>query len=103
MQFSIVFKTIGLLLMVFSLTQLPPIVVDTIYQQQEASSFLAAFALTFISGLLFYLPFRKSTKDFRIREGVLVVVSFWFVLSLFATTPFLLSESLSMGFSDAFF
>jgi len=103
MQFSIVFKTIGLLLMVFSLTQLPPIVVDTIYQQQETSSFLAAFALTFISGLLFYLPFRKSTKDFRIREGVLVVVSFWFVLSLFATTPFLLSESLSMGFSDAFF
>jgi len=103
MQFSIVFKTIGLLLMVFSLTQLPPIVVDAIYQQQEASSFAVAFALTFVSGLLLYLPFRKSTKDFRIREGILVVVSFWFVLSLFATIPFLLSESLKMSFSDAFF
>ncbi len=103
MQFSIVFKTIGLLLMVFSLTQLPPIVVDLIYQQNEASSFLTAFALTLSSGLLLYLPFRKSTKDFRIREGVLVVVSFWFVLSLFATIPFLLSESLRMTFSDAFF
>ncbi|SMN16394.1 Potassium uptake protein TrkH [uncultured Candidatus Thioglobus sp.] len=103
MQFSIVFKTIGLLLMVFSLTQLPPIVVDVIYQQNETPSFIAAFALTFLSGLLLYLPFRKSTKDFRIREGVLVVVSFWFVLSLFATTPFLLSESLRMTFSDAFF
>ncbi|HIF47844.1 TrkH family potassium uptake protein [Candidatus Thioglobus sp.] len=103
MQFSIVFKTIGLLLMVFSLTQLPPIVVDAIYQQQEALSFAVAFALTFSSGLLLYLPFRKSTKDFRIREGILVVVSFWFVLSLFATIPFLLSESLRMSFSDAFF
>ena len=103
MQFSIVFKTIGLLLMVFSLTQLPPIVVDAIYQQQEAYSFAVAFALTFASGLLLYLPFRKSTKDFRIREGILVVVSFWFVLSLFATIPFLLSESLRMSFSDAFF
>ena len=103
MQFSIVFKTIGLLLMVFSLTQLPPIVVDAIYQQQEAPSFVVAFALTFASGLLLYLPFRKSTKDFRIREGILVVVSFWFVLSLFATIPFLLSESLRMSFSDAFF
>ena len=103
MQFSIVFKTIGLLLMVFSLTQLPPIVVDAIYQQQEALSFTVAFALTFASGLLLYLPFRKSTKDFRIREGILVVVSFWFVLSLFATIPFLLSESLRMSFSDAFF
>ena len=76
MQFSIVFKTIGILLMVFSLTQLPPIVVDAIYQQQEALSFAVAFALTFASGLLLYLPFRKSTKDFRIREGILVVVSF---------------------------
>ena len=103
MQFSIVFKTIGLLLMVFSLTQLPPIVVDMIYQQQEAFSFVIAFTLTLISGLLLYLPFRNSTKDFRIREGVLVVVSFWFVLSLFAATPFLLSNSLDMAFSDAFF
>ncbi|MDG2395132.1 TrkH family potassium uptake protein [Candidatus Thioglobus sp.] len=103
MQFSIVFKTIGLLLMVFSLTQLPPVIVDIIYQQNETHSFLTAFLLTFLSGLLLYLPFRKSTKDFRIREGILVVVSFWFVLSLFATIPFLLSESLRMTFSDAFF
>ncbi len=49
MQFSIVFKTIGLLLMVFSLTQLPPVVVDFIYQQNEAPSFLKAFALTLTS------------------------------------------------------
>jgi trk system potassium uptake protein TrkH len=103
MQLSIVLKTIGVLLMVFSLTQLPPIVVDIIYQQQEMSSFLVAFALTFVSGAVCYLPFRNSTKDFRIREGVLVVVSFWLVLSLFATTPFLLSDALNMTFSDAFF
>ncbi len=103
MQFSIVFKTIGLLLMVFSLTQLPPIIVDVIYDQNQYQSFLAAFTLTLLSGLILWLPFRKSKRDFRIREGVLVVVSFWFVLSLFATTPFLLSESLRMSFSDAFF
>ncbi len=103
MQFSIVFKTIGLLLMVFSLTQLPPIVVDFIYAQNEASSFMAAFSLTLLSGFVLWLPFRNSTKNFRIREGVLVVVSFWLVLSLFATTPFLLSASLDMSFSDAFF
>lgn len=103
MQFSIIFKTIGLLLMVFSLTQLPPIVVNFIYAQQEYGAFFVAFALTFLSGFALWLPFRGSTKDFRIREGVLVVVSFWFVLSLFATTPFLLSESLNMSFSDAFF
>lgn len=103
MQFSIVFKTIGLLLMVFSLTQLPPVIVDFIYAQNEYKSFVTAFTLTLISGFILWVPFRKSKKDFRIREGVLVVVSFWFVLSIFATTPFLLSTSLSMSFSDAFF
>ncbi len=103
MQFSIVFKTVGLLLMLFSLTQLPPIVVDFIYAQNEASYFMAAFSLTLLSGFVLWLPFKNSTKDFRIREGVLVVVSFWLVLSLFATTPFLLSTSLEMSFSDAFF
>ncbi|HIG88485.1 TrkH family potassium uptake protein [Candidatus Thioglobus sp.] len=103
MQFSIVFKTIGLLLMVFSLTQLPPIIIDFIYAQNQYQSFVAAFALTLVSGLILWLPFRRTKKDFRIREGVLVVVSFWFVLSLFATTPFLFSESLNMSFSDAFF
>jgi len=103
MQFSIVFKTIGLLLMVFSLTQLPPLLVDFIYQQNEAQSFITAFSLTLLSGFILWAPFRNTKKDFRIREGVLVVVSFWFVLSLFATIPFLLSESLRMSFSDAFF
>lgn len=103
MKFSIVFKTIGLLLMVFSLTQLPPILVDIIYAEQQYSDFLVALLLTLGSGLFLWLRFRNSKQDFRIREGILVVVSFWFVLSLFATIPFLLSDVLKMSFSDAFF
>ena len=103
MQFSIVFKTVGLLLMVFSLTQLPPMIVDLIYGQNQIHSFTIAFLLTLFIGFICWLPFRNTKKDFRIREGVLVVVSFWFVLSLFATIPFLLSESLDMSFSEAFF
>ncbi|WXU00700.1 MAG: Trk system potassium uptake protein TrkH [Catillopecten margaritatus gill symbiont] len=103
MQFSIVFKTIGLLLMIFSLTQLPPILVDVIYAQNQYPVFLAALLLTLAAGLALWLPFRSIKKDFRIREGVIVVVSFWFVLSLFATIPFLLTDALQVSFSDAFF
>ena len=104
MQLSIVAKTIGLLLMIFSLAQLPPIIVDFIYAEAEYLSFVIAFFLTIIGGLTLWWPFRKVKKDFRIREGVLIVVCFWIVLSLFGTFPLLITDSITnLSFSDAFF
>ena len=104
MQLSIVAKTIGLLLMIFSLAQLPPIIVDFIYAEGEYLSFVIAFFLTIIGGLTLWWPFRKVKKDFRIREGVLIVVCFWIVLSLFGTFPLLITDSITnLSFSDAFF
>ena len=104
MQLSIVSKTIGLLLMVFSLAQVPPIIVDLIYSEGEYYSFLFSFALTVLGGLILWWPFKDIKKDFRLREGILIVVCFWIVLSLFGTLPFLITDSISnLSFSDAFF
>ena len=104
MQLSIVAKTIGLLLMVFSFAQVPPLVVDLIYAEGEYISFLYSFLLTVLGGLVLWWPFRDVKKDFRLREGVLIVVCFWIVLSLFGTLPFLITDSISkLSFSDAFF
>ncbi len=103
MKLGIVLKTVGLLLMVFSLTQLPPVLVDIIYAEQQYGYFLISLFVTLGSGLFLWLAFRGFKEDFRIREGILVVVSFWFVLSSFATIPFLLSDALQMSLSDAFF
>ena len=104
MQLSIVSKTIGLLLMIFSFTQLPPILVSYIQNDGEIATFITAFVFTFVGGLIFWFPYRQSRKDFKIREGVLIVVCFWLVLSLFATTPFLLTDSIGyLSFSSAFF
>ena len=104
MQLSIVARTIGLLLMVFSFAQVPPILVDLIYSEGEYTSFLYSFLLTVLGGLVLWWPFREVKKDFRLREGVLIVVCFWIVLSLFGTLPFLITDSISkLSFSDAFF
>ena len=104
MHLSIVAKTIGLLLMVFSFAQVPPLVVDLIYAEGEFISFLYSFLLTVLGGLVLWWPFREVKKDFRLREGVLIVVCFWIVLSLFGTLPFLITDSISkLSFSDAFF
>jgi len=104
MQLSIVAKTIGLLLMVFSFAQVPPIIVDLIYSEGEYFSFLLSFVLTVLGGLILWWPFKDTKKDFRLREGVLIVVCFWIVLSLFGTLPFLITDSISnLSFSEAFF
>ena len=104
MQLSIVSKTIGLLLMFFSFAQIPPLVIDFIYSEGEYLSFIYSFVLTVLGGLILWWPFKSVNKDFRLREGVLIVVCFWIVLSLFGTLPFLITESISnLSFSDAFF
>ncbi|MDC1417910.1 TrkH family potassium uptake protein [Candidatus Thioglobus sp.] len=104
MQLSIVAKTLGLLLMVFSFAQVPPILVDLIYSEGEYLTFVFSFILTVFGGLILWWPFRTIKKSFRLREGVLIVVSFWIVLSLFGTLPFLITESISnLSFSNAFF
>ena len=104
MQLSIVAKTLGLLLMVFSFAQVPPILVDLIYSEGEYLTFVFSFILTVFGGLVLWWPFRTIKKSFRLREGVLIVVSFWIVLSFFGTLPFLITESISnLSFSNAFF
>ncbi len=104
MQLSIVAKTIGLLLMVFSFAQVPPLIIDLIYSEGEYLSFVYSFALTVLGGLILWWPFKEIKKDFRLREGVLIVVCFWIVLSLFGTLPFLITDSISsLSFSEAFF
>jgi trk system potassium uptake protein TrkH len=54
--------------------------------------------------LILWWPFKDTKKEFRLREGVLIVVCFWIVLSLFGTLPFLITSSISnLTFSGAFF
>jgi trk system potassium uptake protein TrkH len=102
MQFSIVFKFIGILLILFSISQLPPIVIDLIYRQNQIQVFGMSFFATLLLGAIIFYPFRKSKQQLRIREGILLVVSFWLILSLIATIPFMFSE-LNMSFVDSFF
>ena len=63
MQLSIVSKTIGLLLMVFSLAQIPPILIDFIYAEGESLSFVISFVVTFIGGISLWWPYRYIKKD----------------------------------------
>jgi len=96
-------KVLGLLLMLFSLSMLPPMLLSLWYGDGAAAAFLSAFALILGVGTSIWLPVAKSRQDLRLRDGFLVVVLFWTVLGLSGALPFLLSENPQVSVTDAVF
>jgi len=103
MHFAIIFKVLGLLLMLFSITMAPPILVSYIYQDHTSVAFFLAFAITFITGLVAWFPVHKVKQDLRTKDGFLVTSLFWTVLALFGSLPFLIAETTQLPFVDAVF
>ena len=103
MNWSVVQRILGLLLMMFSLTMLPPIIFSLAFDDQSWLPFLQGFGLTLLAGCVFLFPVRNSRRDLRLRDGFLVVASFWTVLGTFGAAPLLFSEVPSMSLTDAIF
>ena len=71
-------KTLGLLLMVFSFSMIAPFIVAGIFNDTyTASSFLASFTFTLIVGLVLWVPSRKIDPEIRLKEGFVIVATFW--------------------------
>jgi trk system potassium uptake protein TrkH len=103
MNWTVVQRILGLLLMIFSLTMLTPLVFSFIYRGDAWPAFLESFAVTLSCGFLIWLPVRNVRKEVRLRDGFLIVASFWIVLGLFGALPFYLSEDPRMTLTDAVF
>jgi|TARA_B100000073_G_scaffold347474_1_gene361945 trk system potassium uptake protein TrkH len=89
--------------MLFSLAIIPPIIVSLVFQDNETWSFFYAGILIFVSGLLLWLPAAQAKTDLKLRDGFIIVVLFWFVLSSFASLPMILSDSLEISITNAIF
>jgi len=103
MNWTVVQRILGLLLMLFSLTMLPPVLVSFIYDDGAWPPFVESFGLTLLAGLLIWLPVHNVRHDLRIRDGFLVVASFWIVLGTFGAAPLYLADILSLSITDAVF
>jgi trk system potassium uptake protein len=103
MQLTTIQRILGLLMMVFSTTMLPPVLVSWWYDDGAMTPFLIGFALVLVAGFLFWLPVRGMRRELRVRDGFVVVVMFWSVLGLVGALPFYLSEQPMMSFTDAVF
>ena len=89
--------------MLFSITTLPPLLIDLWYQENTGDAFFHSYITLLTVGLLLWLPVRNEKKDLRLRDGFVVVVLFWFVLGASGALPFLWYEELDISVADAVF
>lgn len=103
MHFTVIARILGLLLMLFSTSQLPAIGVALYYGEHTIHSFVMAFAITIGIGFLTWLPFSRSKRDLRLRDGFLITVLFWVVLGFAGSLPLMIGDSPHLSFTDAVF
>jgi len=103
MHIAIIQRIIGLFLMLFSFTLLPPIAIDRFYNEDASLAFFYSYLFLLAAGFILYLPVRNATNDLRLRDGFVVVVLFWFVLGAAGAIPFYLYENLDISVVDALF
>jgi len=103
MHIALIFRILGMLLMMFSLTLFTPIAVSLWYGDGVYPAFFVAFAITAVSGALMWMPTAKRQADLRTRDGFLITSLFWAVLGLFGALPFLLAPNPELTVSDAVF
>ncbi|WP_293268406.1 TrkH family potassium uptake protein [Neptunomonas sp.] len=103
MHYRVILRILGILLMVFSITMLPPIGVSLFYDDGHDYAFVGAFAITITTGFLIWLPVYRVRQDLRTRDGFLITVLFWVVLGMFGAVPLILSQSPHLMVVDAVF
>jgi trk system potassium uptake protein TrkH len=103
MHTKVIVRVVGLLLMLFSLTLLPPAIIALWTGDGALAAFLTALAITMFMGLMLWLPARNGRQDLRIRDGFVIVVAFWVGLGLTGAIPFVLAEHPHVSLPDAVF
>jgi trk system potassium uptake protein TrkH len=103
MRFAIVFRVLGLLLMLFSITLIPPIFVSIYYQDTATLAFLISFAIILVMGCVVWAPVYNHQQDLRTRDGFIVTALFWTVLGAAGSLPFIIADSTSLSVVDAVF
>ncbi len=102
-RFVAVQRVTGVLMMVFSTSMLPPLFISLMRREGEVEAFLLSFLITLGVGAAVWWPARSMRAELKIRDGFLVVMLFWVVLSTFGAIPFYLCDAAWFTLVDAMF
>jgi trk system potassium uptake protein TrkH len=98
---SIIAHVLGIWLLLFSGSLLPPLIISLLYHDGETLHFSLLVLFSLISGLVVWLASAKHRTQLRTRDGFIIVVVLWLVTSLLGMLPFIFGPGLSVA--DALF
>ncbi len=101
MNFRMILKSLGMVLLIEAACMVPSLVVSLIYGQNDTQAFLISILILLAVGL-FLQRIKPKTTDIYARDGFAIVSLAWIFLSLFGTMPFIISGSIP-SFVDALF
>ncbi len=103
MHFLSIQRIFGVLLLVFSITQIPPALIALFVGDGSTTAFVSAYLITMLTGLLLWMPVRRRSDELGTKEGFLVVALFWVVLALFGALPLYIAPHPNLTVTDAVF
>lgn len=101
-NYSMVARIIGWLLMIEAAFLLIPLATCLIYGETDYQAFAITAAVTAAVGAMMTFGLRSRRSDMGKREGFLLTAAVWVVFSAFGMLPFIVCTT-PMGVSDAFF
>lgn len=101
-NYRLMFRLLGQLLMVEAAFMAVPMVVSLLYGESDWSAFAMAVSITLAAGSVFYIMPRPKNRILKRRDGMLLSSLTWVVFSLFGMLPFVFCET-QLNVSEAFF
>ncbi len=103
MHVKAIFCVMGILLMGYSLSIIPPLLFSYWIADGEMLSFLITFLLFLCSGLGLWYPLRHARAELQLRHGFVIVAMFWTLLGAAGSLPFYLSPHPDLNFAQSLF
>lgn len=101
-NFTLVLRVIGWLLMIEGAFMLLPLLTALLYRESDWQGFATTIALTEICGIALSFGLPSNRRDMGKHEGFLLTALIWVVFSIFGMIPFMLCSH-RIELSSAFF
>ena len=91
MNFKAIINLFSILVLFFSFSYIFPVLVSLIFNDGALHLFLPTFFVVGFLGLIGFLLTKGAQRDLSTKDGFVIIVMFWLVLSLAGSIPFFLS------------